>query len=475
MGPFTAVSVGGSHACVLRPDGVPICWGWDVYGQASPPDGERFMAISCGDIHTCALRQDGTAVCWGHDGFGEASPPSGIRFAAISSGGIHTCALRQDGAPVCWGSDRHGQATPPQLGAGQPTLTNSPADYVDNHAGDIDDYADVLESAAVIDVGATISGAIDYYGDVDAFRFSAQEGRVYQVDAEFGTDVSLYVTLRERSGLVLASEGNYGGSGGSSLWRIVWKAPSTGEFNITMEGDPVKSTGTYNLAISTTNPADDYADTVDAAAPIQVGTLHGSIDYLGDVDVFRFTPQEGQLYQVNIEIGSLLGYPLKLLDSNGGFLSDNSNVQDPGASRIVWEASSAGDYHIAVDPSRYTGSYSLTVSLSGISDDHAGYVADATAIVVGTPVPGAIDYVGDADVFHFTAEEGQAYQLDVDIGTLKTSSLELQDSGGFFLASDDSLGASRIVWEAPSAGDYHAVVRGQGYTGSYILTVSPST
>ncbi len=95
-----------------------------------------------------------------------------------------------------------------------------------------------------------------------------------------------------------------------------------------------------------------------------------------------------------------------------------------------------------------------------------------------TAVPGAIDYVGDVDAFRFTAREGQTYRFDVEGGTLKASSLELQDSSGGFLAFDSNLGETRaphIVWEAPSAGDYHAVVAGEGYTGSYTLTVSPST
>ena len=67
----------------------------------APPPGwrapEQHTTLSSGELHTCALRQNGTPVCWGYDVDGQASPPEGERFASISSGSGHTCALRQMG------------------------------------------------------------------------------------------------------------------------------------------------------------------------------------------------------------------------------------------------------------------------------------------------------------------------------------------------------------------------------------------
>ena len=89
---FVAIDSGYAHTCALRDDGSAVCWGSDLDGNSSPPDG-RFTAISSGSLHTCALREDGSAVCWGSDLTGQASPPDG-RFTAISSGDAHTCALQ---------------------------------------------------------------------------------------------------------------------------------------------------------------------------------------------------------------------------------------------------------------------------------------------------------------------------------------------------------------------------------------------
>ena len=94
-----------------------MCWGADDvaidFGQASPPPDERFSAVSSGVWHTCALRPDGTPVCWGWDSHGQASPPPDQHFTAISSGMEHTCGVTFDGGPVCWGSDEFGQISPP--------------------------------------------------------------------------------------------------------------------------------------------------------------------------------------------------------------------------------------------------------------------------------------------------------------------------------------------------------------------------
>ena len=108
---FQSISSGGYHTCALRLDGTPVCWGGNEKGQSSPPAGEVFKSISSGGLHTCALRLDDTPVCWGNNEYSQASPPNKI-FTSISSGGYHTCALRPDGTPICWGSNAHGQAFP---------------------------------------------------------------------------------------------------------------------------------------------------------------------------------------------------------------------------------------------------------------------------------------------------------------------------------------------------------------------------
>ncbi len=108
-------------------------------------------------------------------------------------------------------------------------------------------------------------------------------------------------------------------------------------------------------------------------------------------------------------------------------------------------------------------------------DDHANAVDDATAVTLWDAVKGSLDYEGDIDLFLFQAEEGQTYRIDVALGNLSDSVVELYDADEEWLAANDDHGdsfASRIVWVAPRSGEYYIAVFGWGGTGSYTLTVS---
>ncbi len=131
---FLEVTGGRSHTCALREDGVAVCWGLNIetnrgrwYGQASPPEGELFKSISAGPHSTCGLRLDGTAVCWGK---GHHTPePERIEykdvldesFVSVDTGWEYSCGLRVDGTSVCWGDwepegswGDHGRECPPK-------------------------------------------------------------------------------------------------------------------------------------------------------------------------------------------------------------------------------------------------------------------------------------------------------------------------------------------------------------------------
>ena len=181
------------------------------------------------------------------------------------------------------------------------------------------------------------------------------------------------------------------------------------------------------------------------------------------------------LYQIDVELGTLPDSWLAVYDSDEFEIAYNDNRDDDSlASRIVGEVPSSGEYYVVVG-GYGTGSYTLTVAVSNIVDDHAtNSVQGATPATVGKPIQGTLDYIGDNDVFAFEVEEGTLYQIDVELGTLTDSWLAVYDSDEFEIAynddRDDGSLASRIVWEAPSSGEYYVAVGGYG-TGSYTLTV----
>ena len=74
-GTFSMISAGVFHTCGVRTDGTLACWGYNNYGQATPPAG-TFTEVSAGWWHTCGVRTDGTLACWGSNGWGERHPPA---------------------------------------------------------------------------------------------------------------------------------------------------------------------------------------------------------------------------------------------------------------------------------------------------------------------------------------------------------------------------------------------------------------
>ena len=86
------------------------CWGWDEYGQATPPAGE-FASVSAGYGHTCGMMRDGSVACWGYDGEGHAAR-RGVRLRQRRH--CHTCGVSR-----LWGWDGPGHAARRRVRLGQ--------------------------------------------------------------------------------------------------------------------------------------------------------------------------------------------------------------------------------------------------------------------------------------------------------------------------------------------------------------------
>jgi hypothetical protein len=63
-------------------------WGSQVVDSTELAQ-KNHIAISAGRSHSLALRSDGTIVGWGYNDWGQATPPAGNDYIAISAGGYY--------------------------------------------------------------------------------------------------------------------------------------------------------------------------------------------------------------------------------------------------------------------------------------------------------------------------------------------------------------------------------------------------
>ena len=241
----------------------------------------------------------------------------------------------------------------------------------------------------------------------------------------------------------------------------------------------VEDTGdTHTVRVSKTEQLerDDHGNSERDPTDIRVGTdVRGTLDYDDDIDYFRFQAEQGESYQIDVALGTLDDSIVYLYDADGSFLDINDDYGGTSASRLYWEAPSNGVYYVAVTGFYGVGTYTLTVSLSDLVDDHANSEERATEIRVGEEVRGAVGSRDDIDYFHFKALRGQIYRIYVARGTLDDSAVYLHDTDGSFLGGSVDRGgpfADGLYWEAPSNGERYVAVEGVFGIGSYTLTVS---
>ena len=252
-----------------------------------------------------------------------------------------------------------------------------PEDVPDDREDATDDHGNDIDDATAIRVGAGVRGAMDYDGDIDFFRFQAEQGQSYQIDVALGTLDDSIVELYDADGSLLDTNDDYGDTLAS---RLYWNAPSSGERYVAVEGFGI---GTYTLTVSLSDVIDDHADSEVSATAIRVGAdVRGALDYDGDIDFFRFQAEAGRGYQIDVALGTLDDSIVYLYDGDGSFLDTNDDYGDTLASRLYWNAPSSGERYVAVEGFGI-GTYTLTVSLSDLIDDHANSEGDATAIRVG--------------------------------------------------------------------------------------------
>ena len=388
-------------------------------------------------------------------------------------------------------------------------------DIVPDDYDEPDDHGNNFESATRIAIGEAVAIELEFRLDKDVLVFLAEPGTEY----EFTLDWESYSRLRHTARPILALFD----AGGQEFARLnhyvfgsqdkmMWQAVTRGDYYIVV-GDTVTD-GSITLTV-TDGEATEQLDRDDATvAPTHTSTpvptpaaatlsldeyltlcatteqdladdaTFGDFSSLFAAEADRLealTPpvQLSEWHLLNIENFRTIQAFVELqpkddvIDVARFFLmaaisADSEEKLRAAAARLPEDVRQQMIEAGCTDPEDVLDDH------EDVPDDHGDDIDDATAIRVGADVRGAMDYDGDIDFFRFQAERGQSYQIDVALGTLDDSIVELYDVDWSFLDTNDDYGdtyASRLYWEAPSSGERYVAVYGYG-TGTYTLTVS---
>lgn len=190
-----SLTVGQSHACVIKGNGEAWCWGNNSHGQIGDNSFEQRnrpvkvegltfgVEISAGRLHTCARIDDGSLRCWGHRALGQLGDgipllgttvftvPSPARVAnvagarMVAAGESFTCAITSSGT-LCFGSNDFGE-----LGDGNTERSSAPTNVLE------------LSDPASISLGAAHGCARLKSGDVRCWG-SNEAGQLSGVPAD---------------------------------------------------------------------------------------------------------------------------------------------------------------------------------------------------------------------------------------------------------------------------------------------------
>ena len=212
---------------------------------------------------------------------------------------------------------------------------------------------------------------------------------------------------------------------------------------------------------------DDHGDTRQEATEVDLpSATPGSLEETGDEDWFQFTvPQAGTL---TVETTGSTDTDGTLYSASGRFLTSDYDSGSGDNFHIRREVS-AGTHYVRVRGLFSTGSYTLRVRFTVVSDDHRDTRQEATKVGLPSDTQGTLEKRGDEDYFRLSIPHSGTLTVETTGSTDTSGTLYTAD--GRWLDSDYDSGSGdnfRISREV-SVGTYYVRVSGFLTTGSYTL------
>jgi hypothetical protein len=348
-----------------------------------------------------------------------------------------------------------------------------------------DDVGNDASTRARIAAGRTVTGNVEYEGDVDWYRLPVRTGNRYRISLAGAGEDGLpdpFLRLVDSDGNELASNDDSEGSLNSQL-EFVPPANSTVFIEARGFGDAM--TGRYDLSVAVERmPRDDVGNSRSTGARLRPGqTIDSTLDFASDSDWYRVRLTEGQSYRFALSGtgDNPVGDPLvRLRDSRGEELAFDDDGGDGLNSYLEFTAPRTGDYFVEARgfTDDATGGYSLSARDGDVPGDNT---TDATVSADGDYREGTLSPAADRDWYRLDLGEGQGVRISLaSAGTpdaLGDPMVVVYGPDGAELARDDDGGEGLNSWlefQAGAGGAYYVEARGFGddAEGRYALSIT---
>ncbi|WP_108662042.1 pre-peptidase C-terminal domain-containing protein [Acuticoccus kandeliae] len=237
-------------------------------------------------------------------------------------------------------------------------------------SGGSDDYKSNPHTTGEVEVGKSVTGAIEFGNDSDWIAVELVAGQVYDFTARGYGPLGLgdpTLTLRAADGTELA----FNDDSLNLSSRISGFVPETsGTYYLDVDAFQPDAIGTYKVRAILGQP-DDYAGdtsttgTIDPTGP----AVHGTIGATDDTDWFAVELVEGVSYKIRLggassDSGTLADPFLGIYDGNGELVA----VDDDGGrglnAALVFTPETSGTYYLSAESFEgvSTGSYTLDIA-----------------------------------------------------------------------------------------------------------------
>ena len=323
------------------------------------------------------------------------------------------------------------------------------------------------DTANNLKANKSITGNVEYENDKDWYSIKLKENTRYNLDLSSITLNDPELKLRDSFGSLLASDDNSGAGNNASLG---FTAAQAGLYFLDAGSVDSNDTGTYKL---TTTRVIDRDTTPRGAFKLKENSpTQQTIDYLTEHDWFKLKLKKGRTYHLELKGDTLPDPYLNLRDRKGKIIASDNDSGNEKDSVIRFTPKKSGQYILDAggNGDAVTGTYTITAWQTDESSK------TSIKYKLGQNQSGSIDYLSDEDWHKINLKPGN-YRFDLRGSSLNDPALELLDSKGKVILSDDDSGKGNdalIVATINKKGTYflNATASGGDETGTYIINAS---